>query len=535
MSVLRTITAIARADFRERIRSYGFFVTLLFAVYLGYATAKGQISLQLDEYRGVYTSAWIGTLVALVGVCFVSLVGFYIVKNSVERDRMTHVGQILAATPLAKSAYSLGKFLSNFAVLTSMVAVLALGALAMQFLVAEDPRVDLWALLAPFLFVALPVMALTAAIAILFEMVPVLRGGVGNVVWFFAWSFGLALPAIPGLKQFDPAGVFTVMEALSAEARRYVPGYRGGMAFQINFGQIKIAPDLRWAGISWTWHAILLRLIWLGVAVSLALLASILFDRFSDTRIAPGPRRRRKERKAAQVLDRSGSELCPEGAAVSASCPAVHLTALAPHAPTNAFGRLVVAELRLALQGFRWWWYAVAIGFLAAQLATPLAISRGPVLAASWLWPALIWSAMGARESRFGTRALLFSSARILFRQLPASFAAGFVVTALTGAGTAIRLALAGERAGLFAWIVATLFLPALALALGVVTGTSKFFEALYIAWWYIGPLNHIPVLDFTGSANGAATLRCAAAYLLLTAVLLAMAFTMRSRQIGHA
>jgi hypothetical protein len=534
MSVLRPITAIARADFLERVRRYSFFVTLLFAVYLGYATAKGQISLQLDEYRGVYTSAWIGTLVALVGVCFVSLVGFYIVKNCVERDRSTGVGQVLAATPLARSVYSLGKFLSNFAVLTSMVAVLALGAVAMQFLVAEESSVDLWALLAPFLFIALPVMALTAAIAILFEMVPVLRSGVGNIIWFFAWSLGIALPAVLGVKWFDPAGVFTVVEALSAEARRYIPGYRGGMAFQINFGQIKIAPDLRWAGIPWTLHAILLRLMWLGVALGLTLFASILFDRFTDVRMASSPRRR-KERKPTPVLDRRRHEPFPEGAAMPASRPAVHLTPLALQAPTNAFGRLLVAELRLALQGYRWWWYAVALALICAQLVTPLAISRGPLLTVAWVWPVLIWSAMGAREAHFGTSALLFSSARILPRQLPACFAAGFLVAAMTGVGAAFRLLLAGEGAGLFAWCVAAAFLPALALALGVLTGTSKFFEGLYVAWWYVGPLNRVPGIDFTGSANGALTMRYASLYLLLVGGLLVIAFAARTRQLRHA
>ena len=33
----------------------------------------------------------------------------------------------------------------------------------------------------------LPVLALTAAAAVLAETVPVLRGGVGNIGWFFVW------------------------------------------------------------------------------------------------------------------------------------------------------------------------------------------------------------------------------------------------------------------------------------------------------------------------------------------------------------
>jgi hypothetical protein len=103
---LRAISAIARADFRERVRRYSVLLTLLFAVFLGYAAATGRISIQLGEYRGVYTSAWIGALVAITTTCFGALVGFYIVKSAIDRDRQTGVGQILAATPLSKAAHA---------------------------------------------------------------------------------------------------------------------------------------------------------------------------------------------------------------------------------------------------------------------------------------------------------------------------------------------------------------------------------------------------------------------------------------------
>jgi hypothetical protein len=55
---LRSILAIARADFFERVRRYSFLLTLFFAVFLGYAAATGRISIQLGGYRGVFTSAW---------------------------------------------------------------------------------------------------------------------------------------------------------------------------------------------------------------------------------------------------------------------------------------------------------------------------------------------------------------------------------------------------------------------------------------------------------------------------------------------
>ena len=47
-----------------------------------------------------------------------------------------------------------------------------------------------------------------------------------------------------------------------------------------------------------------------------------------------------------------------------------------------------------------------------------------------------------------------------------------------------------------FAWIF-------MLLASGVWSGTSKLFEILYMAIWYIGPLNHVvPELDFIGTTG---------------------------------
>ena len=525
MSAARSILGIARADFLERTRRYSFFLALLFAVFLGYATATGKIFLQFDEARGVYTSAWIGTLVALVITCFVSLVGFYIVKNSVARDRATGVGEILAAAPLAKSTYAFGKFLSNFAVLSSMVAVLAVAAVAMQFVVHEDPHVDFLALLSPFVLLALPAIALTSAFALAFELLPLLRGGFGNFMWFWVWNAGIAVPVLSGFRWFDPLGLVAVMDSLGAEARRYVPNYHGGMSFTIEIGQpINVVEDWRWAGIAWSADTILLRLMWFAVACVIVALAALVFDRFDTARAAKG--KPVKTAVPAFPPQATAALNAPNGTA-----PA-HLTPLAVPARAHAFFRLFSAELRLALFGLRWWWYAVVIGLLVAQLASPLEVSRGPLLGSAWMWCVFVWSAMGARESRFATRPLLFSCANILPRQLFASYLAGFCVAVLTGAGALLRLAMAGHSEGLLAWLAAALFLPAFALFLGVAAGTSKPFEGLLTCLWYVGPISHAPGLDFTGTSSGAHSVSYALVYLALAAAFLVCSFFVRFRQL---
>jgi hypothetical protein len=139
---------------------------------------------------------------------------------------------------------------------------------------------------------------------------------------------------------------------------------------------------------------------------------------------------------------------------------------------------------------------------------------------------------MGTRESRFGTRGLLFSSPRNLLRQLPACYLAGFAVAAISGSVVAVRLLIAGQLIGLIAWLAGAFFLPSLALASGIASGTGKVFEALLTVLWYIGPMNHTPGLDFTGAANGPLAIHYAFAYAAIGAALLVFAFFTRARQL---
>jgi hypothetical protein len=528
MTSSRAVYALALADFLERVRRYSFLVTLLFAVCLGYAAATGQISLRLGEYRGLYTSAWVGAMMSLITTTFLSLVGFYIVKNAVDRDRQTGVGEILASTPLSRISYLLGKFFSNFAVLASMVGVLTLAAVAMQFLVAEDRVFHVWALLSPFLLLSLPAIALTAALAVLFETVRWLRGGFGNIVWVFLWALSIGLPGAIGIPQCDPFGLWTVFRSVVPAAQATIPGYKEAFSLTVADTSVRVFPGFHWAGIDWTTGEVLLRVAWVVAALAIVLLGATFFDRFEPARSRPRPHSKREAGEVALEAEASW----PRSSVEAPAAVPIYPTPLPHDVHGFGFTRILVAELRLALQGMRWWWHAVAAGLLIAQLASPLEISRGPLLGVAWLWPALIWCAMGSRELRFATSQLLFSCARILPRQLTACYLAGVTVALFTGAGAGVRLVLARDFSGVFAFLVAAFFIPALALALGVVSRSGKFFEALYTMLWYIGPMNRIPGLDFTGAAGGPLTLRFALIYLILAAALLAAAFLARARQL---
>jgi hypothetical protein len=93
-------------------------------------------------------------------------------------------------------------------------------------------------------------------------------------------------------------------------------------------------------------------------------------------------------------------------------------------------------------------------------------------------------------------------------------------------------LLLAGDHRGFAAWLAGALFIPTLALALGVWTGGSKAFEAIYIIWWYMGPGHHVPSIDFMGTTPASST---PVPYLIATVFLLAVAYWRRRTRMAYA
>jgi hypothetical protein len=535
MRSVRALYHLARADFLQRTRSYGFLITLGLTLYVAYVFVppnhSSYATLAINNHRGIYNSAYLGSLMALLISPFLSLAGFYLVKNCIDRDIQTRVGQVLAATSVTKPLYTLGKALSNFAVLSAIVGVMAIVACVMQVVRNEDLAIHPGQLLAPLVLISLPVMAVIAAVAILFEAIPWLRGGLGNVVYFFLWVTALSTRLASSDDPMhstanDLFGLGVIMPGIAAACEAAFPGSTIKATFNLglNFksaGQYWDLTTFHWDGVHWTREIILGRFLWIGVAIGLGLFAALFFHRFD-----PAYEKSKRLRKTAPPSPEE-----PEESLALAS--ETHSTSLRPLArrPRFSFAFMVLAELRLALKGISLWWYLVAIAPVAVGLFSPLPVARGALVFA-WIWPLLIWSAMGTRETRWRTNQLVFSTAHPLRRQLPACWLAGVIITVLIGCGTGIRLLIAGEQSGVMAWIAGAFFIPTMALTLGVWSGSSKLFEILYLLLWYLGPANRIPEIDFMGITGPLLPPQTTMMFAAITAALLVFAVIGRRRQL---
>ncbi len=541
---LRVLYQTMRADFLERVRSYQFLIVLglmVAVVYLFVPTPGADyVTIDLEGYRGIYNSAWIGGSVAMLVAGYLGLLAFYAVKGSVNRDRETGVGQIIASTPLKKPLYMLAKWLSNMGVLTAMTIVIVIASGALQLVRGEDRSIEILTLIAPFVIIVLPTMAVIAAIALLFESVMFLRGGLGNVVFFFAWiivGFPLALN-----------GSF-VLANMEDGLRAAVPSYDGGTscclilesnAMDVLGRELAAQDTFVWGGMEWSTANISLHVAMIGAALLVVLLAAWRFDRFSQAGGATGRLELLIERARRSVplpwVNRDPALTSLDGLAETndgaSSDRPTKLTLLGAGSKGVQFPRMLVAELRLAIKGLPWWWYTVAAGLVAASFFLELQHVHRWLLPVAWLWPVLIWSGMGVRETEHHTDLLVFSAPHSLLRQLPAVWLVGFVVAFLTGSGVLARLAIAGDGYAMMTWTVGALFVPSLALALGTWSGNGKPFQIVYLMLWFVGPMQGVKRLDFMALGGVEAVTGSTLVFMAATCMLLAVGLAGRARQL---
>jgi ABC-2 family transporter protein len=535
VSFVRGVLAVAGADFLERVRRHRTLVTtgaMVMAAHFFLPPIDSRyITLQLDDFRPLYGSAYVGMLCAILCNAFLSLAGFYVAKDAVDRDRTTRVGEILASTPLTRFAYVAGKWLSNFALLTGMVMVVAIASVGIQLLRAEDTRLDLVALFAPYLFVTLPVMAVTASLAVFFEVAPGLRGGVGNVVFFFLWgllvqiggSFNTERPPAPGS---DLVGFSLALPSFyEAQARAYPAelARRDHFSSGVNFKKDATwrPRTFEWPGLRWTLAIAWRRLLWGVAALALLGVSALIFDRFERTGDAP----QRKRRRGREPMPALGE---PAAIPHSATAP-VHLTALSTEVRRPTLAPLVVQEFVLLLKGTTRWWWVPVLGLSIASSLSPLQVVLDWLLPFLWIWPLLHWSSLGAREQRHGTIELTMSAPRPVLRPVLASWLAGFALALGVAVVVLVRLFLAGAWPQLGGVLAGAAFIPALAIGLGTWTGSGKLFEVLYLLLWYMA-VNRVPALDYFGASAGSAGAAPPWTWAALAAAMLAVGLAGRAR-----
>ena len=469
---MRAIAALLAADLRQRLRTPRFWLLVAGLAALMWwcfpAVDRDFLTVSVgDGMRGRYSSAWIGMVIALMYSSTLSLAGFYLVRGTVARDLETKTWQLLVATTMSRTGYLVAKWLSHVVVfLLVMAAGLAVG-LAAQWLRAEDLRIDLLELAKPVLVLTLPSLAMTAALAVWFDLVPWLRRSAGNVLFFVLWVALLGVgvsqaeqsPGAPLPWPGDPHGLLVAEYDLS----RAWPTVDAGKELGLSVGKQMLegkAPVL----LAWThWNVsdadIRARGFWLALSLGVLLLAAPVLDVCAAHVGKPG--RARSEGARLRWLEKALSPL-----------------------QRTPFGTFVAAELRLVLRPRRAWWWLALLGALGTQLFAPDKALAVAVIVA-WVLLLDVFARLVLREHETRTDALVFTAPNMRMRLLTVRAIVGIGLAWLVTLPALLRLAVAHPQAA-FATLVAGISIALWGLACGALFRNGRLFELLALMAAYV-------------------------------------------------
>jgi hypothetical protein len=358
--------------------------------------------------------------------------------------------------------------------------------------------------------VMLPLMIAVAALALFFDSIKLLRGGLGNIAFFILWVVIVSTIAINQnvhvtsdlMPIFDLFGMNylwgEMMKGCAAAVSDYQP-WQGPHSLGFHFAADGSVPSLKtfvFNGVHWSSAFLIGRLFLLSAAGAILAFASYSFKRFDEERTS-GKQHLFKKHPSSTLPDIPGRS-------TSGSLEAPRIIALTPIVTDIThfvLTRLLIAELRIALNRISRWWYIVAAGIIIAGVFTPFSFSYKFLLAAAWFWPLLIWSALGCRDQLYDTRQMVQSTPGGVWAQLLMQWLVGFIIAVGIGSFIGIRALILGDFSTLAHWLIGAMFIPSLAMTCGIMTSGRKLFEVLYTILFYIGPLNKVPLCDFTGSA----------------------------------
>ena len=149
----------------------------------------GQVPVLTPPLFGI----WLGIVVSM----FVMPVGYIYLRAGPTRRQSWQVDETTSAS---RVAIALGRFAANAAVLVGVLLALTAGGLILAAFIVSGPYRPL-AIIGLSWLVALPTLLVTAALHLLFDARPWLRGGLGDFLFFVLWmatiTVGAALAITP--------------------------------------------------------------------------------------------------------------------------------------------------------------------------------------------------------------------------------------------------------------------------------------------------------------------------------------------------
>lgn len=483
MKTPNIIYEIAYANILEKMRKQSFiYIVLIIAIISIFflPSTNGKFgALSFDGYRGIYNSSWVGAVMAILTSITISLFGFYLVNDSIERDNFTGVCKIIASSGVEKSQYIFGKCFGNIIILTLLTLVTFFMGIIIFLIRNESHAFILWEYVKPFLILTMPTILFISSLSILFEVFN-MNSGLWRMVYFVIWVYFLSLMLRPN-NFFDVIGGSHILFQIAQDIKSIFSDYKNGFTV---FGSISTINTFVWNGFKISTIMLLSRLQWVFISGVLLFFSTIKFDKFNeDSKI--------KIRRKCQTTNALDNSFLKRTGITSIN--------FSSYSKIN-FVNMVKEEIILSLKGQKKWLYIIALALIILSFCMNLENSLLFLVPILWIIPISVWSNMPVNEIKNNTYQIVYSTINYKPWSLLAKYIAGVIIALLMVIGILVNLILSCTWQYIYFIIIGAFFIPALSLFVGLWCNSEKLFEIIYIVIWYIGPINKVYGIDFTGS-----------------------------------
>ena len=504
------------SDYKQRTRSYAFLVTLAISLYAAYSFVPAQnaayTTVRVGNYVGVQNAAWIGYVTAMMTSIFLSWIGFYLVNSGIKKDIDTGVGAIIATTAISNFQYLLAKTWSNFLVLLSIVACVFLMSIALFFIRSGAYAFQPSEFILPYLFITIPAVFFTAALAVVAEVFLHRFTILMNVAYFFffctivSMQVTLSSPIdIIGSKPVDAAMQQTVFQESHDASQAVSMGFMFGSKAHLHY--------FLFDGIRWTGQIILSRILLVCCGLLFVFVSSRFFHRFEI-------KQRFKAKKKPKYSD-TIVHVKP--------LADIKLSALPPITPAYGILPFIKTELLMLIRkGPRRLWL-INLGGMIGLFFAPLTVAHQIVLPIVWFLQVGRWSDLATKEKTNRIHYFTYASYKPLSRLLPSQIIAGILLALALASPLLIRYLVGLQFLPILGIILGGVFIVLFAVALGILSGGKKLFEILFFLFTYAN-VERVPFLDYFGGMNQGINYTALIAGLI--GILALLSFTLRRMEI---
>ena len=515
---------IIKGDYLQRTRSYAFLITIALGVYIAYTFVPppdaGYTTVSIGNYVGNNNAAWIGHVTAVMTSLFLSLIGFFLINNSIKKDIETEVGMIIAATSVSNFGYLLSKALSTCLVLLSIMGIVFLMSIGVFFFRGEGYSFDLMSFVLPYLFVTVPGLFFIASLAVVAEVFLGRRSVIQYILFFFLFNVIIAnvktAPDTELIQWLDPFGLKAVTMNMHEFVKTHYDASAKGTSMGFMFSSKKVITAFTYENIKWSAAFLISRMIWIGVSMTLVFISSLFFHRFDlKEKIRTKKKKDHPESKPALATNQS-----------------IRLSQLPPLASAYGIIPFIKTELLLLYRKGPHWFWIVNAGGMVALLFAPKMIAHQFILPVLWFLQVGRWSDLAAKEKMNRIHYFTYASFQPLRRLLSSQIISGVIMALLLASPLLLRHLLYGEFPAALSIMLGALFIISSAVCLGIVTGGKKLFEILFFLLTY-GNMNRIPFMDYFGGLSQNATSLIIVS--VIVTIMVSISFVFRNYELRNA